>query len=79
MLATQLNGLVRGGSIDVGTMLRLDDYLVNTLNGRKCVLFSFFFFFFTPLSFVSLSLSLAGALTSIPPSPPTPHTKTLSG
>jgi len=35
MLATQLNGLVRGGSIDVGTMLRLDDYLVNTLNGRK--------------------------------------------
>lgn len=35
MLATQLNGLVNGGSIDVGTMLRLDDYLVNTLNGRK--------------------------------------------
>lgn len=35
MLATQLNGLVRGGSIDVGTLLRLDDYLVNTLNGRK--------------------------------------------
>ena len=72
MLATQLNGLVRGGSIDVGTMLRLDDYLVNTLNGRKCVFFSFFFFFFTPLSFVSLSLSLACALTS--PSPSLPST-----
>lgn len=46
MLATQLNGLVRGGSIDVGTLLRLDDYLVNTLNGRKCV-FSFLVLFFS--------------------------------
>ena len=35
MLATQLNGLVSGGRIDVGTLLRLDDYLVNTLAGRK--------------------------------------------
>lgn len=35
MLATQLNGLIHAGSIEVGTMLRLDDYLVNTLGGRK--------------------------------------------
>lgn len=35
MLATQLNDLVRDGRVDVGTVLRLDDYLVNVLSGRK--------------------------------------------
>lgn len=35
MLATQLNDLVEGGSVKVGTMLRLTEYMINTLNGRK--------------------------------------------
>jgi hypothetical protein len=35
MLATQLNHLVTDRKIDVGTFVRLDDYLVNTLGGRK--------------------------------------------
>ena len=59
MLATQLNGLVRGGSIDVGTMLRLDDYLVNTLNGRKCVFFFLFFSFLVLFFYSALVSSLA--------------------
>ena len=35
MLATQLNDLVEGGAIKVNTMLRLTEYMLNTLNGRK--------------------------------------------
>ena len=35
MLATQLNDLVHDRRVDVGTFVRLDDYLVKTLSGRK--------------------------------------------
>ena len=35
MLATQHNHLVKDNVIKVGTMLRLDDYLVNEMQGRK--------------------------------------------
>ena len=35
MLATQLNHLVTDGAIQLNTFVRLNDYLVNTLSGRK--------------------------------------------
>ena len=35
MLATQLNELHRSGQVQTGAILRLQEHLVNHLNGRK--------------------------------------------
>ena len=37
MLATQFNHLIKSNAIKVGTMIRVDEHLVNEMQGRKCV------------------------------------------